>query len=54
MAINSIWKINYYEQATEPTLDLYERYAFWKNTTDSKVYLICRRGAGDQVGVELA
>ena len=53
MSISSVWKIKCYEQSAEPTLDLYEKYAFWKDTDDNKVYIIYRRGASDQVKVEL-
>jgi len=54
MGIKSIWKIKSYEQSTEPVLDLYEKYAFWRDTDDNKVYLVYLRADSTQVKVELA
>lgn len=48
-------KIKLYEQATEPTLTADDYVAIWKDTNDSnRIYLIFRRGSGDQVRVELS
>jgi len=41
-----------YSQPTEPTLDTDNKAAFWIDG-DDKVYLIFRRGDGDQVKIEL-
>jgi len=47
-------KIKVYAQATEPTLTKTESMAIWRDTDDSnRIYLIFRRGASDQVKVEL-
>lgn len=47
-------KIKTYSQASEPTLLEDEAMAFWENTGDSnKIYLIFRRGAADQVKIQL-
>ena len=53
MAIITVWKIKNYEQSAEPTLAATERYAFWRDTDNNKVYIIYRRGVADQVKVEL-
>lgn len=43
-----------YSQALEPTLAANGDVAFWINTSDAnRVWLLYRRGAGDQVKVEL-
>lgn len=43
-----------YEQAAEPTLSDDGVMAIWKDTDDSnRIYLVYRRGSGDQVKVEL-
>jgi hypothetical protein len=43
-----------YSQDSEPTLDTDNKLAMWIDTNDSnKVYIIFRRGSGDQVKVEL-
>jgi len=43
-----------YEQDDEPTLDTDNKAAIWIDTNDSnRVYLVFRRGSGDQVKVEL-
>jgi hypothetical protein len=48
-------KIKVYAQASEPTLGANEYMAIWKDTDDSdRVWLIFRRGDGDNVMVELA
>lgn len=50
-------KIKVYAQDTEPTLSENQYMAMWEDTSESgspRVYLIYRRGAGDQVSVELA
>ncbi len=48
-------KIKLYSQDAEPTLSADEVMSIWKDTNDSnKVYLIFRRGSGDQVSVELS
>lgn len=50
-------KIKTYSQAVEPTLSADQRMAIWEDTSVSgspKVYLVYRRGTGDQVSVELA
>ena len=49
-------KIKVFAQASEPALNADEFMAIWKNTSVSglpSVYLIFRRGVGDQVKVEL-
>lgn len=47
-------KIKVYRQGTEPILAVNDYMAIWINTGDlDKVYLVFRRGVGDQVGVEL-
>jgi len=47
--------IKVYSQDGEPTLDTNNKMAMWIDTNDSnKVYLIFRRGSGDQVTVELS
>jgi len=47
-------RIKIYSQTTEPTLTADESIAIWKNTGDSnRIYLVFRRGSGDQVKVEL-
>jgi len=47
-------KIKVYTQDTEPTLGADQRLAMWIDTNDSnRVYLIFRRGSGDQVSIEL-
>lgn len=44
-----------YSQAAEPTLSADNRLAMWIDTDDSnKVFLLFRRGSGDNVSVELA
>jgi hypothetical protein len=46
--------IRVYSQAAEPTLGADNRMAIWIDTDDSnRVYLLFRRGSGDQVAVEL-
>jgi len=48
-------KIKVYSQNSEPTLSADSKMAIWIDTDDSnKVYLLFRRGTGDQVAVELA
>ena len=48
-------KIKVFAQASEPTLNADEYMAIWKDTDDlNRVYLLFRRGVGDQVAVELA
>jgi len=48
-------QIKVYSQDAEPTLSTDETLAMWIDTNDSnRVYLIFRRGSGDQVAVELA
>lgn len=43
-----------YAQNDEPVLGADDTWAFWKDTDDSnRVYLVYRRGSGDQVKVEL-
>jgi len=43
-----------YTQGTEPTLDADHKMCIWVNSGDSnRVYLVFRRGTGDQVKVEL-
>jgi len=47
-------KIKMYEQATEPVLDEDGFSCYWKNTADAnRIYLVFRRGSGDQVKTEL-
>jgi hypothetical protein len=47
--------IKVYDQAAEPTLDVDNKLALWKDSDDSdRTYLVFRRGAGDQIKVELA
>lgn len=47
-------KIKVYSQASEPTLNADSYMAIWIDTDDSnKVYLVFRRGTGDQVKIEL-
>ena len=47
-------KIKVYSQDDEPTLSADQRCAYWIDTNDSdKVYLVFRRGTGDQVKIEL-
>ena len=47
-------KIKYYEQATEPVINSNGFMAMWKDTDDSnRIYLVFRRGDGDNVKVEL-
>jgi len=47
--------IKTYSQNDEPTLDTNSKMAIWIDTDDSnRVYLLYRRGSGDQVAVELA
>ena len=47
--------IKLYSQNDEPTLGQDNRIAIWIDTDDSnRVYLLYRRGVGDQVAVELA
>jgi hypothetical protein len=45
--------LTYYEQSSEPTLSENGEMAKWRDTDDDKVYLLIRRGSGDNVGVEL-
>lgn len=46
--------IKLYSATTMPTLAQDENAAFWKDTDDSnKLYLVYRRGSGDQIAVEL-
>jgi len=46
--------IKVYSQTTEPVLGQNNRMAIWIDTDDgNRVYLIFRRGIGDQVGIEL-
>lgn len=48
-------KIKVYAQANEPTLSSDEMIAIWKDTDASdQIFLIFRRGTGDQVSVEMA
>jgi hypothetical protein len=43
-----------YSQDAEPTLDTDHKMCIWIDTNDSnKVYLVFRRGTGDQVKIEL-
>ena len=47
-------KIKTYTQGTEPTLSASQSMALWINSSNSsRVYLIYRRGADDQVKIEL-
>ena len=47
--------VKLYSQNDEPTLGQDNRMAIWIDTDDSnRVYLLYRRGTGDQVAVELA
>lgn len=47
-------KIKLYSQAAEPALSADDYLALWKDTDDSnRIYLVFRRGTGDQVKVEL-
>jgi hypothetical protein len=47
-------KIKVYSQDAEPALSADQKLAIWIDTDDSnRVYLVFRRGAGDQVSVEL-
>lgn len=47
-------KFGILEQATEPTIPADGWSIFWKDTDDSnRIYLVYRRGSGDQVKVEL-
>ena len=44
-----------YSQASKPTLDTDNKMAMWIDTSDlNRVYLVFRRGTGDQISVELA
>jgi len=46
--------IKVYSQDAEPTLDADSKLAMWIDTNDlDRVYLVYRRGTGDQVKVEL-
>jgi len=46
--------IKLYSQNAEPTLDADGKAALWKDTDDSdKIYLVFRRGSGDQVKIQL-
>lgn len=46
--------IKVYSQNSEPTLDTDNKMCIWIDTDDSdRVYLVFRRGAADQVKVEL-
>jgi len=46
--------IKTYSQNNEPTLDTDEKCCFWKDTDDAnKIYLVYRRGVGDQVKIQL-
>jgi len=46
--------IKTYTQAAEPTLSADNKAAIWIDSDDSnRVYLVFRRGIGDQVKVEL-
>lgn len=46
--------IDTYSQAAEPTLVSDHESCFWIDTDDSnRVYLVFRRGTGDQVKLEL-
>lgn len=48
-------KIKVYSQDDEPTLSEDQKMAIWIDTNDSnRVYLVFRRGSGDQVSTELA
>lgn len=48
-------KIKVYAQSNEPVLSSDEMMAIWKDTSASdQIFLIFRRGSGDQVSVELA
>jgi hypothetical protein len=43
-----------YSQDAEPTLDEDHKMCIWIDTNDSdRVYLVFRRGSGDQVQIEL-
>lgn len=43
-----------YDQAGMPTLDTDQKVAIWKDSDDAdRVYLVFRRGVGDQVKIEL-
>jgi hypothetical protein len=43
-----------YDQNSEPTLDTDQKAAIWQDANDSdRIYLVFRRGTGDQVKVEL-
>jgi len=53
-AIAGELSIQVFSQTTEPTLTADNRMAIWIDTDDSnRVYLLFRRGSGDQVAVEL-
>jgi len=45
--------LTYYEQSGEPTLSADGEMAKWRDTDDDKIYLVIRRGTGDNVLVEL-
>lgn len=50
----SLAPILYYAQDAEPTLPANNMLAIWKDTNDgNRIYFIFRRGAADQVKVEL-
>jgi len=52
---NTEIKIKVYSQNSEPALSADSKMAIWIDTDDSnRVYLVFRRGTGDQVAVELA
>lgn len=51
---NADVRINVYQQTTEPTINTDKHMAIWEDTDDSnRVYLVYRRGTGDQVKIEL-
>jgi hypothetical protein len=46
--------MNFVSQAAEPTLDADQKMVVWEDSDDSdRVYLVFRRGTGDQLKVEL-
>ena len=48
-------KLKVYPQATEPTLDADDYIAIWVDTDAAdQTWMVFRRGAGDQVKVEMS
>jgi len=55
LVVSSEIKLKIVESDSEPTLDNDNGMVIWKDTDDSNaIYLVFRRGTGDQVAVELA